>query len=162
MRCLGKELGEEKEEIFEVEAPKLVTPPKKQVKFQGGLVSGRKGSSFNVVQSVPDFSAVLRKENRKPLNMNGLGSIMEMTPPTSKSGFATGVVSSSRGSKSESAGEKKKRVGGGGVLMARKSYASFDELRSFSSVTATAINGEGRGGRNGRVMRKSVSGLRQF
>jgi hypothetical protein len=65
-------------------------------------------------------------------------------------------VSSSRGSKSESAGEKKKKKtvggggGGGGVLKGRKSYASIDELRNLSSATAIAINGESRG-RGGNV-----------
>lgn len=145
--------------------PKLATPPRKQVKFQDGLECGRRKGSLVVAQSVPDFSEALRKENRKPLNM--LPSMMEMmtTPPSSKSGFSKGnrvVLSGSRGSKSDSAGEKKKKGGGGAVLMARKSYASIDELKSLSSATAIAINGEGRGGRNGSVMGKTVSGYRQF
>jgi hypothetical protein len=49
-----------------------------------------------------------------------------------------GVLSSSiRSSRStNAAAEKKKGVGGGGgILMARKSYANFDEFRSFSSIT---------------------------
>ncbi|XP_058751238.1 uncharacterized protein LOC131624309 [Vicia villosa] len=153
-----------KEVKFEIEKPKLVAPTRKEVKFQGGVASGRKGS-YAVAQSVPDFSAVLRKENRKPSNF--LPSVKETkTPPPSKSSFykdnnMTG--SSSRGSKSESAQEKKKTIGGGGgVLMGRKSYASLDELKSLSSATAIAINGEGRGGRNSRVLRKSVSVHRQF
>lgn len=144
--------------------PKLVAPTRKEVKFQGGLASGRKGS-YAVAQSVPDFSAVLRKENRKPTNF--LPSVMETkTPPPSKSSFYKDnnmAGSSSRGSKSESAKEKKKTIGGGGsVLMGRKSYASLDELKSLSSATAIAINGEGRGGRNSRVLRKTVSVHRQF
>ncbi|XP_020224583.1 uncharacterized protein LOC109806552 [Cajanus cajan] len=135
---------------------KAATPPrKKQVKFQGGVVSGRKGSSL-VAQSVPDFSAALRKENRKP---NVLPSLMELTPP-SKSVCGS---ANARGSKSASAGEK--RRGGGGVLMPRKSYASIDELKSLSSATANAINGECRGGvRSSRVMatRKTVLGYRHL
>ncbi|KAK7271871.1 hypothetical protein RJT34_28120 [Clitoria ternatea] len=139
----------------EQEPIKLTTPPrKKQVKFQtcGG---NPKGSSV-VAQSVPDFSAALRKENRKPINATTLPSRMEMTPPPCKSGNNGMVGLSSRGSKSVSGGEKK---GGGGVMMARKSYACIDELKSLSSATAIAINGEGRGGgRSGRVVGKTISG----
>ncbi|WRX28189.1 hypothetical protein QQP08_020676 [Theobroma cacao] len=50
------------------------TSTKKQV----NLGSPRKGSSI-LTQSVLDFSATLRKENRQPV-MNGI----ELTPPTSK------------------------------------------------------------------------------
>ncbi|CAI8594098.1 unnamed protein product [Vicia faba] len=162
----GRRGSLEKEVKFEIEQPKLVAPTRKEVKFQGGVASeGRKGS-YAVAQSVPDFSAVLRKENRKPSNF--LPSVMETkTPPSSKSSFYKDnnmAGSSSRGSKTESAKEKKKTIGGGGgVLMARKSYASLDELKSLSSATAIAINGEGRGGRNGRVSRKTVSSFhKQF
>lgn len=160
---MGQEQEEQKQEPLGLIEPKLAiatTPPrKKQVKFQTCLVGcdgGRRkqGSSslVNVAQSVPDFSAALRKENRKPLN--NLPSMMEMTPPPSK-GNNGGVLLSSRGSKSaESGGEKKKKKKGvGGVVMARKSYASIDELRSLSFA-----NGDDRGGgRNNRVM-----GKRQF
>ncbi|KAK7272966.1 hypothetical protein RIF29_14011 [Crotalaria pallida] len=144
---------------------KLPTPPRKQVKFQGGgLASGIKGSSSSssscsvVAQSVPDFTAVLRKENRKPV-VNMLPSVMELTPPSIKkgSGGAGGVLCSSRGSVSASGAGDKRRV-----LMARKSYASIDELRSFSKATASAINGESRGGRSGRVVGRSGFGYRQF
>uniref|UniRef100_A0A2P2NGK8 Uncharacterized protein n=1 Tax=Rhizophora mucronata TaxID=61149 RepID=A0A2P2NGK8_RHIMU len=41
------------------------TPPRKQVKFQTNLAGSRKGSSV-LAQSVPDFSATLRKENGWP------------------------------------------------------------------------------------------------
>ncbi|CAJ2666007.1 unnamed protein product [Trifolium pratense] len=163
----GRKGSLEQEERFEIEQQKFVSSTRKEVKFQGGLANGRKGS-FVVAQSVPDFSAVLRKENRKPSNY--LPPVMEMMTPPSKSSFSKDyneVVSSSRGSKSDSAGEKKKKtVGGGGcggVLTGRKSYASFDELRNLSSATAIAINGESRGrGGNGRVLRKSISVHRQF
>jgi len=159
MKYMRQQEYEEEEEGVEVEVEaKVLTPPrKKQVKFQGGVVSGRKGSSL-LAQSVPDFSAALRKENRKPVNSNMLPTLMELTPPLKST---CGVLSSARGSKSANAGEKKR--GGGGVLMPRKSYASIDELKSLSSAAANAINGETRGGgRSSRVMtRKSVLGYRQ-
>ncbi|XP_028779974.1 uncharacterized protein LOC114759496 [Neltuma alba] len=149
----------------EDEEPKRATPPRKQVKFQTNLASGRKGSSV-LAQSVPDFSAALRKENRKPTNT--LPSLPEMTPPAKSFSKANnGVLSNSRGSKSASAGEKK--GGNGRVLMARKSYANIDELKSLSSYAANAINGEARGGRSngyggGRVVGngKNVFGYRQY
>ncbi|KAL2959616.1 hypothetical protein AAZX31_18G276500 [Glycine max] len=155
------EQEEEKEGVVEAKVLTLTPPRKKQVKFQDGgtgVVSGRKGSSYSsssslVAQSVPDFSAVLRKENRKPVNGNVLPPLMELTPPSSK-----GVLSSARGSKSANAGEKRRAVGGG-VLMPRKSYASIDELKSLPN----AINGENRGGRSSRVItRKTVLGYRHI
>ncbi|KAK4284207.1 hypothetical protein QN277_001069 [Acacia crassicarpa] len=146
--------------------PKRATPPRKQVKFQTNLASGRKGSSV-LAQSVPDFSAALRKENRKPTNT--LPSLPEMTPPAkSFSKGNNGVLSNSRGSKSASAGEKK-GGGNGRILMARKSYANIDELKSLSSYAASAISSEARGGRSdgyggGRVTGngKTVLGYRRY
>ncbi|KAK9272971.1 hypothetical protein L1049_003351 [Liquidambar formosana] len=149
---------------------KLLTPPKKQVKFQGNFppapaatTAGRKGYSV-LAQSVPDFSAVLRKENRKPATT--LPSLLEMTPPPSKNySRVNGVVSKLRGSKSANAGEKRGGGGGGGGMMARKSYASVEELKGLSSAVANAINGENRGGggKSGRgIGGKSVLGYRQF
>ncbi|KAF2313798.1 hypothetical protein GH714_013476 [Hevea brasiliensis] len=64
------------------------TPPKKQVKFQANLTSSRKGSSV-LAQSVPDFSATLRKENRKPKP--------EWTPPSKNWSTINGILSNSRG-----------------------------------------------------------------
>ncbi|KAG4958578.1 hypothetical protein HKD37_13G035771 [Glycine soja] len=152
MKCLMQE-QQQQHEAQELEPrTKPVTPPrKKQVKFQA--CEGHSKGSFSIAQSVPDFSSALRKENRKPVN-----TLPSMTPP-SKSG--NGVVLSLRGSKSVSGGEKKKCGGG---MMARKSYACIDELKSLSSATAIAINGEGRGGgRGNKVMGKTVSGHhRQF
>ncbi|KAG4914908.1 hypothetical protein JHK87_052465 [Glycine soja] len=154
MRCLMQERQQQQQKAHELEPrAKPATPPrKKQVKFQA--CGGHSKGSFSIAQSVPDFSSALRKENRKPVN-----NLPSMTPP-SKSG--NGVVLSSRGSKSVSGGEKKK--GGGGGVMARKSYACIDELKSFSSATAIAINGEGRGGgRSNKVMGRTISGHhRQF
>ncbi|CAK9150690.1 unnamed protein product [Ilex paraguariensis] len=125
-----------------------LTPPRKQVKFNGNLAtppSGRKKSSV-LTQSVPDFSSALRKENRKPVNL--LPAMMEksVTPPT---GSKYGKLS---GSKSANSGEK--RSGG---LMARKSYASMEELKGFSLAAANAING----GKSGRGAGKAVLGCRQ-
>ncbi|XP_039010440.1 uncharacterized protein LOC120139197 [Hibiscus syriacus] len=90
------------------------TPTKKQVKFSSN--SGVSSIRPSVLaQSVPDFSATLWKENRKP---EAMGRI-EMKPP-------------SRGKNWSNSGEKKGRL-----VMARKSYASVDELK--------AINGGSRG-----------------
>ncbi|CAN6570175.1 unnamed protein product [Malus baccata var. baccata] len=148
------------EELEEPESKS--TPSKKQVKFQTHLTNSRKGSSV-LAQSVPDFSAVLRKENRKPPSR--LPSMQEMTPPAKSSAkAANGVLSNSRGSKSASAGEKRYNNGGG--VMARKSYASIEELKGLSTAAANAISGENRGGRkangNARAMPKTVLGYRQF
>ncbi|KAJ1412741.1 hypothetical protein SESBI_20175 [Sesbania bispinosa] len=149
MKCMVKE-----QEPQELE-PKLATPPRKQVKFQGGLTCGRKGSSV-VAQSVPDFSAALRKENRKP--MNRLPSMMELTPPSKSFSKGNGVLSSSRGSKSESAGEKKK--GGGAVLMARKMHALMSlRVCLLLRLLPLMVKVEGR---NSRVMGRTVSMNRQF
>ncbi|CAK8542629.1 unnamed protein product [Lathyrus sativus] len=146
-----QEEQQEKENVFESKIPTIST---KQVKFQVGVASVRKGSSL-VAQSVPDFSSLLRKENRKPTN-NMVPSTMTLTPPLKNKNKGCGVMSSSRGgSRSVNANaEKRKGCGGGGILTARKSYGNFDELRSFSSATANAINGEIR---NSRVVgKKSV------
>lgn len=128
------------------------TPPKKQVKFQDNLGNSRKGLSV-LAQSVPDFSATLRKENRKPRQ--------ELTPPSKNVlKMNNGLLSNSRGSKSANAGEKRN----GGLLMARKSYASVEELKGLSLAAANAINGENRGNRGGRGIGtgKTVLGYRQF
>ncbi|XP_057440436.1 uncharacterized protein LOC130732398 [Lotus japonicus] len=160
-KLLMKYLREQEQQ--EPEKPKLIpTPPRKQVKFQSILApasAGRKGSSSSsssvLAQSVPDFSAALRKENRKPPVNN---TVMELTPPSKR---GCGILSSSRGSMSANGGEK--RRGGGGVLMARKSYANIDELKRFCSATANAINGENRGGRSGRVVvKRTVLGCREI
>ncbi|PON42788.1 homeobox Hox-B3-like protein [Parasponia andersonii] len=138
---------------FEDPEPKL-TPQKKQVKLQTGLTGGRKGSSV-LAQSVPDFSAVLRKENRKPpAAAANLPPMMEMTPPGKNwSKVSSKVLTNSRGSKSANGGDKR-------VLMARKSYASLEDLKGLSSAAANAINGEKRGTRGGG--RQTVLGYRAF
>ncbi|CAJ2651518.1 unnamed protein product [Trifolium pratense] len=158
---------QEQEQENVLQPTKIPTPPTKQIKFHAGVVSGRKGSSL-IAQSVPDFSSMLRKENRKPpTNMlPTISSTATLTPPLKNKNKVCGVLSNSRGSSrsANSAAEKKKGVGGGGggeILMARKSYANFDELRSFSSATANAINGEST--RNSRVVgKKTVLRCREF
>ncbi|KAL8117981.1 uncharacterized protein LOC141723469 [Apium graveolens] len=130
-----------------------LTPPRKQVKFQGSLIPGppRRKISSVLAQSVPDFASVMRKENRKP--MMPMAPVMEkaMTPPAaSRSGKMYGVGARSCGSKSVNSGEKRN----GGGLMGRKSYASMEELKGLSNAAANAINngGETRGGRFGRTI----------
>ncbi|KAB2006685.1 hypothetical protein ERO13_D11G326300v2 [Gossypium hirsutum] len=117
------------------------TPTKKQVKFSSSVGVSRKGSSV-LAQSVPAFSAILRKENRKPPVRSG----MELTPPpTSGKNWAreNGVwPSNSRGSKSVNAGEKKGRM-----MMLKKSVASVEDLKGISLAVTNAINGENRGGK---------------
>ncbi|KAK4367976.1 hypothetical protein RND71_011768 [Anisodus tanguticus] len=150
------------EEEMEYNHDFVLTPPKKQVKFQGSFVTPpkrKKGSSI-LAQSVPDFSSALRKENRKP-PPSMLPSLKEKsaTPPPSgaKSGRFYGGVGSIGGSKSVNSGEK--RTGG---MMTRKSYANVEELKGLASVARSAINGENRVGRTNRVAGKTVLGYRQL
>ncbi|XAR51530.1 hypothetical protein NMG60_11006180 [Bertholletia excelsa] len=136
------------------------SPLKKHVKFQGSLPEAparRKGPSSVLAQSVPDFSAALRKENRKP-PPSMLPPLVEksLTPPATKSKLY-GVGSRSGGSRSANSGEK--RAGG---LMARKSYANVEDLKGFSSAAAKAIAGENRGVRGGRGVAKTILGCRQY
>ncbi|KAL6137325.1 hypothetical protein ACLB2K_062617 [Fragaria x ananassa] len=144
------------EHQLEQEKESKPTPVKKQVKFQVAVPSSnvprRKGSAYSssscvVAQSVPDFSAVLRreKENRKP------ASRLETTPPWSKGNHSgEQVLLSSRGSKSASAVEKNR-------LMSRKSYASLEELKGLSSIAASAINcGGGENRTAGRIVRATA------
>ncbi|KAF2561543.1 hypothetical protein F2Q70_00015460 [Brassica cretica] len=117
-------------------------------------------SSSSLAQSVPDFSAMIRKENRRPANSNFLPRRTDLTPPPpSKSRTASvfsGSVSSIRGSIWASAREKKSKG-----INARKSYATVEDLTKISTAAASAINGNGRkslGGGGGGGRRKSVSG----
>ncbi|KAJ0099571.1 hypothetical protein Patl1_21436 [Pistacia atlantica] len=139
----------QQEESYEVCEPKP-SPLKKQVRFQTNLTGSRKGSSVSNVlaQSVPDFSATLRKENRKPVT-----GTLELTPPSKNWSRMNGNLSNSRGSKSANAGEKK-------GVMARKSYASIAELKGLSMGVSKDICGENRG-RNGRA-RTVLGASRQF
>lgn len=128
-----KHMRQQEYQEEEEEEPKIPTPPKKQVRFQYQYQPARitKGSSL-LAQSVPDFSAALRKENRKPV----VNTVMELTPPTLKTKRGSGgVLSTSRGTRSVNNPGEKRRVGGGGgggdgsVLVARKSYANIAEIR---------------------------------
>ncbi|XP_009610795.1 uncharacterized protein LOC142171651 [Nicotiana tabacum] len=140
----------------------VLTPPKKQVKFQGNFVTPpkrTKGSSI-LTQSVPDFSSALRKENRKPPTMLPTLKEKSATPPPagSKSGKFYGVVGNIGGSKSVNSGDKRN-----GGLITRKSYANVEELKGLATVARSAINGENRVGRNSsRIAGKTILGYRQL
>lgn len=160
IKHMKQSIPEEEEKEKEFQEAFVVTPPKKQVKFQGSLLTPpkrTKGSSI-LAQSVPDFSSALRKENRKP-PPTMLPTLKEKsaTPPPagSKSGKLYGGVG---GSKSVNSGEK--RIGG--LMMTRKSYANVEELKGLASVARSAINGENRVGRTNRVAAKTVLGYRQL
>ncbi|XP_043702259.1 uncharacterized protein LOC122652549 [Telopea speciosissima] len=133
-----------------------VTSPKKRVTFQGPVAGRARNGTSVVTRSVPDFSAILRKENRRPPSPT-LPSILEMTPPLSSKTSKLSVATSKLGSKSTNAMEKK----GGGALM-RKSYASVEELKGLSSAVASAINGESRGGKGSRGINRTVLGYRHY
>ncbi|PIA33335.1 hypothetical protein AQUCO_04100035v1 [Aquilegia coerulea] len=168
IRKKQKLLQQQEVEKSVLEEPVLtLTPPqKKRVTFQGGgggVNGGRSGIMSSVVaKSVPDFSSVLRKENRKPV------STFDLTPPPSKNSSLSKL---SRLGGSKSAGGCDKGYGGSGGggggkgVMARKSYASLEELKGLSSGFNSAINGEGKGGGVGRSFRgtqKTVLGYRQY
>ncbi|KAJ4902323.1 hypothetical protein Rs2_16274 [Raphanus sativus] len=138
----------------------VVTPEKikKQTRFGFSPMSNQRKAApaSSLAQSVPDFSAVLRKENRRPVNYN-----TTPPPPSSKSrngGVLTGSASSARGSKSANAGEKKSK---GLMGMARKSYANVEDLKKISMAAASAINGVGVGGRKAVGGGRSILGYRQ-
>ncbi|MFS7973397.1 hypothetical protein Hanom_Chr09g00856121 [Helianthus anomalus] len=118
-------------------------PPETHVKFSANR---RKGSSV-LAQSVPDFSSVLRKENRKPT----LPPVAEksVTPPAKRSSRLYEVNAKLMGSKSSVSSTKRS----GGLLTERRSYANMDELKKFSVAAADAINGENRGGGRTSVLR---------
>ncbi|XP_010511617.1 PREDICTED: homeobox protein Hox-B3-like [Camelina sativa] len=133
-----------------------VLPEKKTTRFGfNPSLNQRKAattSSSSLAQSVPDFSAMIRKENRRPVNSNLLPRRTELTPPPVKSRNAAVFAGSAlRGSVSASAGEKK----GIGMMM-RKSYATVEDLKKVSMAAASAINGGGGGGGGGG--RKSIGG----
>ncbi|KAJ8622846.1 hypothetical protein MRB53_031375 [Persea americana] len=126
------------------------TPPKKKVSFLNGPLSTR--TDLAVARSVPDLSAALRKENKKP-NSSLLqpNSTSEATPPSMRD--SKGLLRG--GSKSASVGEKKSVV--------RKSCVSLKELKGLSAAAASAIDEEGRGGlRYSKGIKKIALGHRQY
>ncbi|KAJ0234513.1 hypothetical protein HA466_0275230 [Hirschfeldia incana] len=146
--------------ISRVEEEVVVVTPEKIKKQTRFGFSPRKAAP-SLAQSVPDFSAVIRKENRRPVNYN-----TTPPPPSSKSrngGVLTGSASSSaRGSKSANAGEGEKKKSRGLMMgMARKSYASVEDLKKISMAAASAINGVGVGGRKAVGGGRSILGYRQ-
>ncbi|XP_047970662.1 uncharacterized protein LOC125213911 [Salvia hispanica] len=127
-----------------VQSQPVLTPPKKQVKFSSNFSTPprRPKPPSALAQSVPDFSATLRKENRKPAAPLPPVAERSLTPPA---GFMkSGSVYGKLGGGSKSANSAEKRSGG---LMARKSYASMAELKE---------------GRSNRGVARSVLGHRQF
>lgn len=150
----------EKESTATIQNRSVLTPPKKQVKFSSnfGTPPKKPKAPSALAQSVPDFSSALRKENRKPAALPPVAE-RSLTPPAGllKSGSMYGKV----GVGSKSANSAEKRSGG---LMARKSYASMEELKGIAAAAArNVINGENRGGgRSSRGVAKTVLGSRQF
>ncbi|KAG6412456.1 hypothetical protein SASPL_125135 [Salvia splendens] len=138
-----------------VQSQSVLTPPKKQMKFRSNFSTPprRPKPPSALAQSVPDFSATLRKENRKPAAPLPPVAERSLTPPAGfmKSGSVYGKV----GGGSKSANSAEKRSGG---LMARKSYASMAELKEGLAGNAI-ISG---GGRSNRGVARSVLGHRQF
>ncbi|CAN7058756.1 unnamed protein product [Brassica rapa subsp. trilocularis] len=159
-----KQVRFEGDSVISREEEVVVTPEKikKQTRFGFSPISKTRKAAptSSLAQSVPDFSAVIRKENRRPVNYN-----TTPPPPSSKSrngGVLTGSASSSciavRGSKSANAGEKKSK---GLMRMARKSYANVEDLKKISMAAASAINGVGVGGRKAVGGGRSILGYRQ-
>lgn len=109
------------------------TPPtKKKVSFELSSPCSGQSSTTAVARSVPDLSAILRKENKSP-NVRAVA-----TPPS-------GGAKSKKGSQiGKSAGGFGKKVGGGSRGVIRSSCASLTQLKSLSRTVASAIDEEGR------------------
>ncbi|KAL1192403.1 hypothetical protein V5N11_005158 [Cardamine amara subsp. amara] len=122
--------------------------PEKKTRFGFNLNSSKTSSTSSLAQSVPDFSTLIRKENRRPIHSNLLPRRTELTPPPMKSKNAAVFVGSVRGSVSACGGDKKSKG------MVRKSYANVDDLKKISIAASSAINGGGGGGGG----RKSIGG----
>ncbi|KNA18473.1 hypothetical protein SOVF_070320 [Spinacia oleracea] len=151
---------EENEQFLELPRSEF-SPAKKTIRFQGNLQGNSKKQGYSALaQSVPDFSSALRKENRKPPSENRIPRFEKSaTPPPSLSKrekmYGSATKLGGVGSKSVNSGEK--QSSGKLMMMARKSYASIDELKGLSIAAANAINGENRGAKKGgSVLRKST------
>ncbi|KAL6507510.1 hypothetical protein OROGR_023705 [Orobanche gracilis] len=103
----------------------LPTPYKKQVKFSSDLTTPprrRPKVSSVLMQSVPDFSPALRKENRKPLPP------LVDRPATPPAGLW----------KNRSKSVEKRS--GGGLITARKSCANMEEWKRLAAAAGKEIN----------------------
>ncbi|KAF2569387.1 hypothetical protein F2Q68_00026826 [Brassica cretica] len=125
-------LDEEEEAEAEPKKKQVRFKIKKQTRFGFSPMSKTRKAAptSSLAQSVPDFSAVIRKENRRPVNYN-----TTPPPPSSKSrngGVLTGSASSSciaaRGSKSANAGEKKSGVGGRKAVGGGRSILGYRQV----------------------------------
>ncbi|KAF3517838.1 hypothetical protein DY000_02063179 [Brassica cretica] len=124
-------LKEEEERFFGGEKNKKPNQTRFGFKYNPNPRKLSSSSSCSLAQSVPDFSAMIRKENRRPANANLLPRRTDLTPPPSKSrnGAVFGSASSARGSMSaggdkKSGGGGRKSIGGGGrtILGYRQIY----------------------------------------
>ncbi|KAL6587956.1 hypothetical protein OROMI_000934 [Orobanche minor] len=100
----------------------LLNPRKKQVKFSSDLTTPprrRPKVSSVLMQSVPDFSPALRKENRKPL------------PPVADRPATPPAGLWKSGSKSV-----EKRRSGGGLIAVRKSCANMEDWKILAAAAA--------------------------
>ncbi|MQM01191.1 hypothetical protein Taro_033946 [Colocasia esculenta] len=102
----------------------------------------------SVARSVPDFSAVLRKENRKPAvwaspappKASKLGGTPPRPPPATVAASSKrggGLPRRAAGSASENGRDEK-------GCAVRKSYSCLRELKGLSGVASSAIEEEGR------------------
>ncbi|KZV14365.1 hypothetical protein F511_13328 [Dorcoceras hygrometricum] len=147
----------EKQRDQTLQIRKVLTSQKKQMKFNSqespsfATPPKRPNGSSVLTKSVPDFSYVLRKENRRPVL--ALPPVVESsaTPTTwlSKSGK---IYSKMGGGSTPPTNSGEKRGGG---LIGRKSYANFDELKGLTVAASNMISRK-------TVTRRSVSGYRML
>ncbi|CAN8238534.1 unnamed protein product [Cochlearia groenlandica] len=170
-RDYEKILKEEEERFFGLDQAVIKKKPTRQIRVSSpektrfGFFNNppppttnpnRRRSSLG--QSMPDFSAAIRKENRLPVNSNSLPRRTDLTPPPPQMktrNAVGGSPSSTKGSVSASGGEKKKSKTMMGMA-ARKSYANVEDLKKIATAAASAINGGGRKSIGGG--RKSIGG----
>ncbi|OVA16359.1 hypothetical protein BVC80_7247g2 [Macleaya cordata] len=161
-RMIQQQQQQQRLQDNKLESEQLFSPPppikERAVVIQSSPVSasGRNGGRSIVGRSVPNFSAVLRKENRKPVSPVAAET---KTPPlkgraVSKlgSGLGGGGGGGGGGGSKSANGCTEKR----GVMMARRSCANIEELQTLSFGVSSAINGVGRGGGGGRVVSGGV------
>ncbi|GMH04314.1 hypothetical protein Nepgr_006153 [Nepenthes gracilis] len=147
------------EQDFQTPKSEFTPPAKKSVKFEGISSVSKRSVSSVLTRSVPDFSSVMRKENRKPPAVGALLQSSTTPPPaTSKGPKVFGTPPKLGGSKSVNSGEKRSA---GLLMMGRKSYACLEELKGLSVAAANgiAVEKRGGGGKNGRVIGKTPTVL---